>query len=388
MKIIVISPRFPYPLEKGDKLRLYHQLRFLSKHFEIVLVSLTDTKIEEAHKKHIETFVSKTHIFQLSKIGILLRLLRGIFSQKPFQVLYFFDKVIKSKIDKIFKAENPDFIFNQLIRTTEYSKDFECIKVLDYMDSFSQGMKKRLGNSSFPFRMIYRSEYKRLKKYEKDIFPFFEKHCIISDQDRLTFHPDINANISVIPNGVDIEFFESKIKEKKFDISFIGNMGYRPNIIASEYLVKNIYPELKAISPNVKILIAGARPHYRVRSLENDNINVSGWVEDIRDAYDESRIFVAPIFTGIGQQNKILEAMAMQVPVITTPGVNKAIGAKPGSEILIAETEKEFVKHIKFLLDNPDFSIEMGINERKFVKRNYSWEFQVQNLLNLFSKNN
>lgn len=386
MKIIVISPRFPYPLEKGDKLRLYHQLRFLSKYFEIVLVSLTDTKIDEAHKKHIETFVSKIHIFQLSKLRILFRLFKGIFSSKPFQVLYFFDKSIKSKIDKIFKIEKPDFVFNQLIRTAEYSKDFESIKIIDYMDSFSQGMKKRLGNSSFPFNMIYKSEYKRLKKYEKDIFPFFDKHCIISDQDRLTFHPTINDKISVIPNGVDIDFFNYISKEKKFDISFIGNMGYRPNIIASEYLVKHIYPKIKSLIPNIKIIIAGARPHYRVRSLENDDINVSGWFEDIRDAYGESKIFVAPIFTGIGQQNKILEAMSMQIPVITTPGVNEAIGANSGSEVLIAETEKEFVEHIRFLLNNPGFAEEMGENERNFVKINYSWEYQVQKLLNLFSK--
>jgi len=386
VKIVVISPRFPYPLEKGDKLRLYHQLKVLSKHHEIVLMSLSDVDVKVEDINHLESFVSKVYVFRLSKIKIIARLLLGVFSSKPFQVLYFTDNQIKKEINLLIEKEKPDFILNQLIRTAEYSKGLGFDKVLDYMDSFSQGMKKRQGNSSFPFSYIYNLEHKRLVKYETDIFKYFDRHMIISEQDKNAFDSTIRQDIKVVPNGVDMSFFYPKDYKKKYTISFIGNMGYRPNIIASEFLIKEIYPKLKNDNNNLRILLAGARPHSRVKALANKEVFVSGWLEDIREAYGESKIFVAPLFTGIGQQNKILEAMSMEIPVITTTGVNNAIGAKDGEEILIADDAEEFVRQINRLINDSVFASKMGSNGRKFVKDNYSWDYQGQKVLNLFRK--
>ncbi len=386
MKILVISPRFPYPLEKGDKLRLYHQLRLLSDHFEIVLVSLSDTKIKEEDLAHIKSLVSKVYIFPLAKIKIAIRLLLGLFSNKPFQVLYFFNKNHKKKIKEIVAKENPDIIYNQLIRTTEYSRDLKYFKILDYMDSFSEGMKKRLDNSGFLFRMLYKEEYKRLKKYETEVFSDFDRHSIISEQDRNTFAKEIKDKLLIVPNGVDMNYFQPLGKKKIYDISFVGNMGYRPNIIACEYFEKNILPLLIKENKDIKIIFAGARPHSRVKSLESKNIYVSGWMKDIRDAYDQAKIFVAPIFTGIGQQNKILEAMSMGLPVVTTSAVNKAIGAKQGEEIIVADTEQEFAGSILKLLKDTGFADKISKSGRKFIRDNYSWEYQSAKLLDLCSK--
>ncbi len=387
MKILVISPRFPYPLEKGDKLRLYHQLRLLSDNFEIVLVSLSDTKVKDSDLEHIKSIVSKVYIFPLLKFKIAIRLLFGIFSNKPFQVLYFFNKNYKKKIKEIIENEKPDIIYNQLIRTAEYSREFKYFKIIDYMDSFSEGMRKRLDNSSLVFQMLYKEEYKRLKKYETEIFNDFDKHSIISEQDKNTFAKEIKDKLKIVPNGVDMNFFQPLGTKKIYDISFVGNMGYRPNIIACEYFEKNILPLITKENKDIKIIFAGARPHSRVKSLENNNIFVSGWMEDIRDAYDKSRIFVAPIFTGIGQQNKILEAMSMELPVVTTSAVNEAIGAQPEKEIIIADTEQEFADSILKLLKEPEFAEQTGKAGRKFVQDNYSWDYQSSKLLDLFSIN-
>jgi len=387
VKLIVISPRFPYPLEKGDKLRLYHQLRLLSVSFDIVLISLTDTKIEEKDFNHIKSMVNKVYVFPLKKWRIVFRLLFGIFSTKPFQVLYFFNKRYKKKIKTIIEMENPDIIYNQLIRTAEYSKELKYFKIIDYMDSFSEGMRKRLDNSSFIFKWIYNEEYKRLKRYETEIFNDFDKHSIISNQDRNTFPKGLKDKIEVVANGVDMNYFLPLNKKKIYDIGFVGNMGYRPNIIACEYFVRNIFPDLKKVKPDIKIVFAGARPHPRVKALANDNIFISGWMEDIREAYGQSRIFVAPIFTGIGQQNKILEAMSMELPVITTSAVNRAIGATAGVEIIVADTNMEFVDSILQLLNDNYLAKNLGQSGRNFVQNNYSWDYQSTKLLSLFSKN-
>jgi len=386
VKIVVISPRFPYPLEKGDKLRLYYHLRHLSEKFEIVLISLTESEVKKEHLEHIESFVAKVYLFRLSKAGIIFRLLKGIFSSIPFQVLYFFNPTLKSKIETIIKTENPDFIYNQLIRTAEYTKGLKYFKVIDYMDSFSQGMNKRAKSSFFPFSMIFRMENMRLRKYETNMFPYFDRHIIISEQDRETFSPEINDKISVIPNGVDTDFYTPSGAEKKYELGFVGNMGYRPNVLASQYLAKEVIPQAIRENGKIKMLLAGARPDYRVRVLAGDNITVSGWMEDIRDAYNSIRIFVSPIFTGIGQQNKILEAMSMEIPVITTSSVNNAIGATDEKDILIADNREEFIFNISKLLHDPILADHIGKAGREFITEKYNWDNQKHKLFEIFKK--
>lgn len=387
MKLFIISPRFPYPIEKGDKLRLYHQIRYLSKHFDIYLVSLSDMAIEKVHLDHIRQFVREVHVFRLYKWSIAWSLFSRFFSPLPLQVLYFYDKRIKRKITRMHDRVKPDITYNQLIRTTEYAKDLPGWKVVDYMDAFSTGMDKRVESCRPPMKWIYQLERKRLIRYETAIYPFFNRHAIISDQDRRRVLKHIKGEISIIPNGVDTEFFSPLQTEKKYDICFIGNMGYRPNIIAAEYLVKKVLPHLLRTRPELRLVLAGTRPDHRVKKLANKNVIVTGWLEDIRSAYRESGIFVAPIFTGIGQQNKILEAMSMSIPCVCTSSVNNPIGTEAGKQVRVADSAAAFVEEINFLLEHPDKARTIGEEGRIFVKEKYGWESQVDKLLTLFEGN-
>lgn len=357
----------------------------LSEKHELVLISLTECKVKAEHKAIIKKFASKIYIFKLQKFKIYMRLIMGIFSKLPFQTLYFFDKLIAKKIKEILNHENPDLIFNQLVRSTEYSKDVEKLKVLDYMDSFSDGMFKRSASSYFPLNLVYKFEYERLKKYEKEIFPHFNEHTIISEQDKLTFDPLIRDKITVLPNGVDVNFFKSTYPEKKVIIGFVGNMGYRPNVLTAQFIVNQILPELLKKHGDLKLLLAGARPDPRVLRLKSDKVMITGWMADIREAYEDTMIFVSPMFTGIGQQNKILEAMSMSIPVVTTSIVNNAIGAKDGIEILLADNKQKFIESILYLLENPNKRIEIGNNARDFVIKNYNWENLKIKLFDIFN---
>jgi glycosyltransferase involved in cell wall biosynthesis len=185
--------------------------------------------------------------------------------------------------------------------------------------------------------------------------------------------------VKIVPNGVDTSFFKPILTAKKeYDIAFIGNMGYVPNVEGARYLVQEILPLLLRQFPAIKVLIAGARPTALVQSLASDNVTVTGWVEDIREAYASAKLFVAPLFLGSGQQNKILEAMAMKIPCVTSTLVNNAIGATPNEAIVLADDKVAFAKQITTLLQHPNHIDAISTAGLAYVQKHYSWESYVQ----------
>lgn len=387
MKLFVILSRVPYPIEKGDKLRAYHQLKVLSKKHDITLCALSDIPVPAEAIKELEKYCSKVYIFPLFKPTIVWNILKSIFNGTPFQTGYFYSCKIQKEINKILKQLEPDHIFCQLIRVSEYVKNTSTPKTLDYMDVFSMGVRRRMLSSSWWLKPVLKMEYKRLLKYEHYIFEKFSAKSIISEPDRdLIPHPE-NSQIAIIPNGVDYDYFFSKNEEKLYDLVFTGNMGYPPNIDAACFLAQEITPLLKVKYPEIKILIAGATPHAKVNALKSKNITVSGWIPDIRTAYDEAKIFIAPMRIGTGLQNKILEAMAMSLPCVTTTLPNQALNAKENSEILVGNTAQELATAVISLLENQELTNAISKNGHAFVKNHYSWEASTQLLENLFVQN-
>ena len=190
--------------------------------------------------------------------------------------------------------------------------------------------------------------------------------------------------VSVIPNGVDFNYFNNKNKiPKVYDMVFVGNMGYYPNVMAAKFIIEKIVPNLIKVKPEVKILIAGARPSAVITKFAHPQVTVSGWIEDIREAYLGSKIFIAPIYHGAGLQNKIIEAMALGIPCICTPQVNNAIGARE-NEILICSHPQDWVKLICKLLDDTDRQSKMSQAASIFVTENFSWEHSTHQLEELF----
>jgi len=317
--------------------------------------------------------------FKIDKATRAIGLALNVFSSLPFQVKYFYDKKVKEQIDDEIARIEPEAVYCQLIRMAPYATDLKYPLIIDYMDAFSLIMRRQYDQEKlFYKKWFYTLEAKRSERYEKAIQHNYQLKTIISEQDKLAL--DGISNLAVISNGVDTEYFKPKRSDKKYDVLFAGNMGYKPNIAAARYLVNKVVGDKP-----IKVLIAGARPVSEITQLKSDNVTVSGWLEDMRDAYDQSRIFVAPIFQGAGQQNKILQAMAMGVPCITTSQVNNAIGAIDGESILIANDTATFKAHIKTLLDDSLLADKMAASARELVEKNYSWEHQNDKLVSLIS---
>ena len=384
MKLLVVASRFPFPLQKGDKLRLYHQIRCLSEVAEIYLYTTSTSDVKEKDIEELSKFCKAIKVHSMSQATMLGNITQSVLSSLPLQVGLFTTSKIKKEIEAFAKEHSIDHIYCQLARMAENIKDLPYPKTIDYMDAFGFGMKRRAEMGGLLKRFIYTLEAKRMSRYETEIFNYFDHHTIITDQDKTRM--DLPAEkLTVVPNGVDTEYFKNRGGIMDYDIVFVGNMGYLPNIDAAKMLVKKILPKTnKKMNRNLSVLIAGARPSKEVIDLAKvEGVTIAGWMEDIRSAYKNGKIFVAPIFKGIGQQNKILEAMSMEIPCIVNSHVALGLGLEDGKNCLIADSEDAFVDKIIQLLEEPILYTNLLINGKELVLQKFVWSKQTQSLAHL-----
>ncbi len=376
MKILMALSRFPFPIEKGDKLRAYYQLRELSRNNEVYVVCLTDKMPSEEALYEVKKHCKHLEIIRLSFFNRMLKLLHALFSSAPFQVHYFESSKMKNTLAYLISTNNIDICYVQLLRLfNNIPFELPTKYYLDYMDALSEGMQKRIHYSKWYEKKIVGIEAKRLRLFEEKIAPYFDGHSMISESDTDTFSSKLKEKLDIIPNGVSEEYFVTKISsiQKEYDIIFTGNMGYHPNIQACKYLIQEILPILKSKGVRVKICLAGIAPSPEVIALKNDDVLVTGYVKDMKEYLIRSKIFVAPLFSGSGLQNKLLEAMAAGLPVITTSLTNKALKAKDKKEIIICNESLKFAEQIIFLLNHPTEAGEIARLGRLFVRENYNW---------------
>ena len=389
MRLFVLLSRVPYPLEKGDKLRAFHQVVQLSKKNEIVLCALNpDRKLNKPEAfSALQPYCRSINFIDIPIAGRLWNIFKAFIKGLPLQVGYFYSCNAARKVNKLIEAYKPDHIYCQLLRTAEYVKHATIPKTIDYQDVFSYGIKRRMEKAPFYAKPVFKLEYKRLRKYESAIFDIFDHKTIISIPDRdLISHPE-KQKIHVIPNGVDHDFFSPRNSTKKVELVFTGNMAYPPNVDAAEFLVNEIMPLVWEKMPDAQVMIAGATPDKRVTSLNSEKVTVTGWLDDIRDSYAGAKVFIAPMQIGTGLQNKLLEAMSMRVPSITTPLANDALQAVDGESILIGKDAPTLATHIINLLSNEALYRKISDNGYTFVKQQYSWEEATDKLHQIIHKN-
>jgi sugar transferase (PEP-CTERM/EpsH1 system associated) len=375
MKILFLVSRVPFELDKGDKLRAFHQLKYLSRHHEIILFALCDEPVPAGAQEALAAFCREVVICPISRLEAVWSMTKGLPQRMPFQVAYFYNKKAQHQLDGLVHRHQPDHIFCQLVRMAPYVRQYRRIpKTLDYMDAFSKGMERRLQTVPFFQKPFLYLEYRWLQRYEARQFALFNHKIIISEQDRYFIQHPHKYYIQVVPNGVDAAHFRPEAREKEFHLLFSGNLSYPPNIEACRYLVRKILPLVRPHFPKIRVLLAGKDPVPEVMALAGENIEVRGNVADIRDAYNAACFFVAPLFLGSGLQNKILEAMAMGVPCITTRQVNNALGARKVEQILLAENAQGFAAHILYLLHHPQEADQMAGKAKMLVERQYNWD--------------
>lgn len=387
MKIFYLTPRIPYPIDKGDKLRAFYQLKYLSKEHEIFLFAIDENSTPFQSDNPLNKYCSKVEIVKYSKHDLILNLLGGLFKSIPFQTSYYYSKKTRRTIIATIEKFKPDIIYCQLIRSAEFVKDVKSIPtIIDYVDVISKGLERRISKSNIFWRLILSSEYKRAIKYEEEVFKKFTGSIIITKEDQSLLPFSEKEKVLIVPNGIDMEFFKPIESEKQYDLFFSGNLNYPPNVDAAKYIVKEILPLLKLKKPSIKVLIAGANPKKELLDLASENVDVKGWVDDIREYYSNAKIFLAPMQIGTGLQNKLLQAMSMKLPCVTSELTMKGIANGEKDVVLVAKSPEEYVECILKLLNDDTYFSYIGQRGYEHVEKNYDWQAIINNLSSILKK--
>lgn len=377
--ILYITTRLPWPLIGGDRLHIYHYLKELKqKGHKITLISLvSDNDDLDGALKHNE-FYTKLIPIKFNKKLAYLNAVKAVFNDKPFIVEYFYNKKMQKIINEEIKIGTYDIAIGYIIRSYPYLKKHKNIKkIIHLCDAISMMYERRIQEKRNLFdKLKIWIEYLKVKNYEKKSCKYSDKQVLISDTDKiyLSRFADIR-NCEIIGLATDTEYYKPISANKKNNICFVGSMQYIPNSEAAIYFATKVFSLIKKEIPDAKFKIIGANPRKDLFEAVKgiDGVEVTGKVEDVRECMKDCKVSVCPVKIAGGIQNKILEAMSMGIPVVTTPEGAEGIGAD--EDILaVAISDEDYAQKVIDLMKNPQKQKSIGYKSREFILANFSWE--------------
>jgi glycosyltransferase involved in cell wall biosynthesis len=400
MKILLISPRPPYPTFGGLELRVYRLFKALGRYHQISLVCTSTEEVDaDSLRKLHEVFetVSMSPVTLRPAVPAQRRSLSKRFSDLWSPPVDYFDITSGSQemlpvIRDMLKNSRFDIVHLMGIRMMKYVPDISRhASVCDCVDDYAlycyrtiRHQKGIINKARWFFDCL------TAVSYEKKFAGMFDEITLVSPVDAAVMRRICPAaRISIVPIGVDSDHF----KPSTTDISepilmFSGVMDYEPNVTAVDYFCSSIFPRIRKEIPDARFLIVGRDPTPEVRHFEESmpGVTVTGFVDDIREYFDKSLIYVAPIKSGAGIKIKILEAWAMEKPVVATSMSCDGIDVAPGQDVLVADSSVEFAKSVIDLLGDENLRRKLTTNARKKVVDKYSWESQAEKFNRIYER--
>ncbi len=386
-RILLICHDIP-SMTVGATLPIYHLIRQLGNKYEISLVSFDSKKYSIKELKE--------YLFDYKTIDIpeyldiknqLMYTTRNMFSIDNLKTKSFLNYYYHSGMNKLIQSEakkDVDVIITDMPMAF-YAKDIPVPKIayaFDAVSDYNYNMYRKSENITS--KIYWYLNYLKIHRYEKT-YNYFDYCILVNDKDKELLKKDINIPLEVIPNGVDTTFFKNENKESEVKLVFLGDMSTPPNNDAVKYFVEDIYP-LILKEKMIKLYVVGRNPSPYIQSIKNEHVKVTGPVEDVRSYLTPNTIFVTPMISGTGIKNKILEAMSMELPVVSTSIGISGINAENGVEYILADTTEEFKEAIVKLSSDKDLRDKIGKNARIFVENNYSWETSMDRLESIIIK--
>jgi polysaccharide biosynthesis protein PslH len=387
MKILFLANRVPYPPYRGDKLKIYNLAKRLQ-HHELHLLTFAQTPEDLTYKAELEKIFKEVRFVYLPKWRSAINCLAGAWSSKPLQVLYFQSAEMQQQLDGLIAQHHYDAVHVQHLRMSPYlAKRKDIPRILDLPDAFSLYWERRKTVKRGLLTTLFENmEQNRVLKYES-VMDQYNMALVCSAEDLAYLEKTHKTgHLRLLPNGVDMETFAPRNHDYSHNntILFTGNMDYAPNVDAVVYFTTTILPLIKAKCPKVKFIIAGQRPVAKVRALASDDVQVTGFVKDLAATYNSASVVVAPLRFGAGTQNKVLEAMAMGVPVVCSNIGFGGLGILSGEGAIMQTHANHFADSVIEILSSAEIRKAIGEAGIKVIRTRFDWDIIAKTLEGYF----
>lgn len=384
MRLLYVAHRVPYPPNRGDKIATYHQIRHLARKHEVAVACLAENRDDLANVKDLSPLVSSVDAVLLSPRRARIRSLFGLASGASLTVAYFNEPELHRRVAAQMATRRFDAVIVYSSGVAQFVERYlDVPRIMYFGDLDSLKWEQYASMSLPPMKWVYQREYRRLLEYERRLATRFS-HSVVHTQRELDDFQRLipGAPVSCVGNGVDLGYFQPMDAPKKTNsLIFTGVMDYFPNVEAVNWFCEEVLPLIRLEIPDVSFVICGARPNAVVRRLGKlPGVVVTGRVADVRPYLAQARVCVVPLRIARGIQNKLLEAMAMGLPIVSTTAAYLGVEATGGRDLLIADEPAPFADAVVFLFKDEKLRREMGRSARELIEKNYTWDAQLSRL--------
>lgn len=382
MRILMLAPTFPWPLNRGSKIRIYHTLKELSQSHQVTLVAPLREDDERMGVEDIREFCSKLHTVQASTIPLWIAAARALFSLWPYDVAKFRDQQTAVLMDSLLRSYNYDVVwvhFLHAFSSWPSSLQRKGVVLLDQHNVDEQVWQRFANSGNWLARgFAYQNKWK-LRRFQRRVLKEVDVVLSVSQEDACSMNRTVPEDCQVwaVPNGIDTEEFRPSSIRRDKNVNIIilcASMDVFMNVDAAVRFAKELFPLIRTAVPNAEFWIVGRDAESRLRKLtELQGVRVFGTVEDVRPYYEEAKVAVAPYLYGGGTKLKVLESMAMGVPVVGTKAGCQGIQAIGTSPFFVEDTDEGFARRVVELLNEERLRQVASVAGRKLVEQKYSW---------------
>ncbi|MHA7881215.1 MAG: TIGR03087 family PEP-CTERM/XrtA system glycosyltransferase [Saccharospirillum sp.] len=397
MNILYLSHRVPYPPQKGEKIRTYHQIRSLVQAgHRVTVMAPVESAQEAAHGIALAEHLG-TEVITRPLPNAKVRKLLALFRNRAISLQHFYSPLLQQALNAWSLDYTPDAVVCTGAAMAEYLLQSDALQnahnqgqtrwLMDFMDLDSDKWTQYASLTRFPMRLVYKREARLVAAQERTIYDAFDASFFISQNEVTLFERRIqdSQKLHVSGNGLDTQAFYPSVDTPNSQhpiFLFAGVMDYKPNEDAVLWFAQALWPTLQQRHPDAEFIIAGMQPSTKIQNLaELKGITVTGYVDDILPYFHRATVFVAPFRLARGVQNKILQAFACGLPVVTTSKGAEGINCQHTQHLLIGDTEAELLQHIQTLINEPQLAKELSEAALSLIQHQYSWESQLEPLV-------
>ena len=390
--LLFLVHRIPYPPNKGDKIRSFHLLDYLSLRYRVHLGAFVDSDADLVHCDVVRDYCASAWLGRLSPRQAKLRSLTGLLTGEALTLPYYRGSTLPDWIRDVMHkhAIRRVLVYSSAMAQFVLGPEFEHVRrVIDFVDMDSDKWRQYSLSQRFPLSWIYRRESRRLLAFEREVATRFEASLFVSQQEAALFAQGSGvdpASIKVLRNGVDTVYFSADpARPSPFTtpgphLVFTGAMDYWANVEGVEWFVESILPVIRQTLPSVEFHIVGMNPTSRVQGLARTaGVHITGSVPDIRPYVQHASVVVVPLRIARGIQNKVLEAMSMARPVVATTQALEGIPAADGRDVRQADEANAFARGVIELLTGEE-GARLGCSARALIEHDFVWEASLRQL--------